>query len=220
MSPTFIAQGAIGLNLICGNYVSRWHIDSVIVEAYCFELWSLVRYKTTLSSPWKRSPPAKAASRPVGSTSGTNGIDGEWGSSILYVKYRLLSSIDGFPLYVVGCHSSRSSFLIWRANMFCMATKFSIAFAKFGTFKPVMVTDCRRYFAILLCLKFLLFSIWLRLMIIDILLWYEEHRRKLFATNNPLEAKNHFFKYFLILCLKGETPASRFLVVCHGDLFW
>ena len=96
MSPTFIAQGVISLNLIYGNYISRWHIVSVIVEAYCFETLSLVRYKTTLSSPWKRLPPAIAVSHLVGSMSGTNGIDRKWGSSIMYVKYQLLSLINGF----------------------------------------------------------------------------------------------------------------------------
>ena len=103
-SPTFITQGTMGLNLICGNYISRWHIDSVIVEAYCFKLLSSVWYKTTLSSPWKRLPLAKAVSCLDRSKSGINGIDREWGSLILYMKYRLLSSLDGFPLYVVGCH--------------------------------------------------------------------------------------------------------------------
>ena len=123
MSPTFIAQGVISLNLICGNYKSRWHIVSVIIEAHCFELLSLVQYKTTLSSLWKRSPPANAVSHLVGSTSGMNGMDREWGSSILCMKYPLLSSINGFLLYVVGCHSSRTSFLIWHTNKFCLTTK-------------------------------------------------------------------------------------------------
>ena len=122
MLPTFITQGVISLNLICGNYISMWHIVSVIIEVYCFRLLSLVQYKTTLFSLWKRSPPGNAASHPVGSTSGTNGIDGEWGSSILYMKYQLLSLINGFPLYIVSCHGLRSSFLIWHVNMFCMAT--------------------------------------------------------------------------------------------------
>ena len=102
MSPTFIAQGAIGLNLICSNYISRWHFVLVIVEAYCFKLLSLVWYRTTLSLPWKRSPLVKAVSCLVRSTSRTNGMDRAWGSSILCMKYQLQSLINGFPLYVVS----------------------------------------------------------------------------------------------------------------------
>ena len=144
------------LNLLFSDYLSSWGCSTL--KAHSYELLSSVHHvvqdniilmvKETVSCKC-----SKPSSHPVGSTWGANGVNREWGSLILYVKYWLLSElIDTWPLYFVSCHRSRSSFLTWHMNMFCMATKFLIASTKFRTLKPIIVMDCHRYFAIL-CLS-------------------------------------------------------------------
>src|SRR5882762_4783312 len=96
MSPTRIAHGRTIFNLLFCYHVNRWLANCFSFMTYCVELASLARYMTTLSSLWKRSVPANAASRPDGSTSSPSRTDSPWGSSFRYVKYRFLSSIAGY----------------------------------------------------------------------------------------------------------------------------
>ena len=141
ISPTRIAHGETGLNLSFGKWVSRRSVNFLGFVTHWAEPASFARYRTMLSSLWKRLASANAASRLVGSISWPSGTDSPCGSSFLYVKNRLLISIAGYVVYVDGRQWSNSFLLTWCSNNACIAATFSIAFAKSGSSRPVIVID-------------------------------------------------------------------------------